>query len=128
MRRVMHRLGLEKTLLGVDVVRDSRLVARDASERTLLELLAAAPATLVLGVVGGQGSLLGRGNRQLGPAVLRAIGPANVEVVAGLRKLLSLQPPVLHVDTGDPGLDTDLAGYRRVHYAPGRSLLVKVVA
>ena len=63
------------------------------------------PATVVVGVVGGQGALLGRGNQQLSPAVLRRVGTENIEVIAGLHKLLALEPAVLHVDTGDPELD-----------------------
>lgn len=128
MRRVLERLGLEKTLLGIDVVRAGRLVASDASEQQLLELLEDEPATLVVGVVGGQGALVGRGNQQLSPAVIRRIGAENVEIVAGLHKLLALDPPVLHVDTGDPALDEELCGYRRVHVAPGRTLVSKVAA
>lgn len=128
MRRVFDRLGLEKTLLGIDVVRAGRLVAADASEQQLLALLGDEPATLLVGVVGGQGALVGRGNQQLSPAVIRRIGTENVEIVAGLHKLLALDPPVLHVDTGDPGLDGELCGYRRVHVAPGRTLVSKVAA
>jgi predicted polyphosphate/ATP-dependent NAD kinase len=127
-RRIMRRLDLPATLLGIDVVRAGRLVAADVDERTLLCLLDEEPATLVLGVVGGQGALLGRGNQQLSPAVLRRIGVENVEIVAGLRKLLALDPLLLHVDTGDPLLDAELAGYRRVHVAPGRTLVAKVAA
>jgi predicted polyphosphate/ATP-dependent NAD kinase len=126
--RVALRLGLRATLLGVDVVRAGRLVAADVAERELLELLADAPATLVVGVVGGQGALFGRGNQQLSPTVLRRIGVENVVVVAGLRKLLALDPPSLRVDTGDPHLDAALTGYRRVHVAPARTLVYKVAA
>jgi predicted polyphosphate/ATP-dependent NAD kinase len=127
-RRIMRRLGLEKTLLGADVVRGGRLVAADVGEAELLALLEVEPATLVVGVTGGQGALFGRGNQQLSPAVLRRIGPENIVVIAGLRKLLALDPPVLHVDTGDPALDADLTGYRRVHVAPNRTLVQKVAA
>lgn len=127
-RRVARRLGIEKTLLGVDVVRAGRLVAADATERDLLRLLDAESATLVVGITGGQGMLFGRGNQQLSPAVLRRIGAENVVVVAGLRKLLALDPPGLHVDTGDPALDAELTGYRRVHVAPNRTLVQKVAA
>jgi predicted polyphosphate/ATP-dependent NAD kinase len=126
--RILRHLGLPHTLLGVDVVRAGRVVAGDVGERELLELLAGEPATLVLGVVGGQGALLGRGNQQLSPAVIRRIGVGNLEIVAGLRKLLGLAPPLLHVDTGDPRLDVELSGYRRVHVAPGRTLVYKVAA
>jgi predicted polyphosphate/ATP-dependent NAD kinase len=127
-RRIARRLGVEKSLLGVDVVRAGRLVAADATEQDLLLLLEGEPASLVVGVTGGQGMLFGRGNQQLSPAVLRHIGPGNIVVVAGLRKLLALDPPGLHVDTGDPGLDAELTGYRRVHVAPNRTLVQKVAA
>jgi predicted polyphosphate/ATP-dependent NAD kinase len=128
MRRVTAHLGLEKTLLGVDAVRAGRLLGSDLGERELLDLVAEEPVTLLLGVVGGQGALLGRGNQQLSPAVLRRIGAANIEVIAGLRKLLALDPPLLHVDTGDLDLDRALCGYRRVHVAPRRTVVYRVAA
>jgi predicted polyphosphate/ATP-dependent NAD kinase len=128
MRRVARQLGIEKTLLGVDAVRAGRLLGSDLGEHDLLELVADEPATMVIGVVGGQGALLGRGNQQLSPAVLRRVGIENIEIVAGLRKLLALEPAVLHVDTGDPELDRELCGYRRVHVAPRRTLVYRVAA
>jgi predicted polyphosphate/ATP-dependent NAD kinase len=127
-RRVAGHLGVSKTLLGVDAVRGGRLLGSDLGEQELLDLLDGESATLILGVVGGQGALFGRGNQQLSPAVLRRIGIANVEIVAGLNKLVALDPPWLRVDTGDPELDAELAGYRRVHVAPGRTLVYKVAA
>lgn len=125
-RRVMRRLGLPKTLLGVDAVRAGRLLGADLNERELLELVGDEPVTLLIGVVGGQGALFGRGNQQLSPAVLRRISPDNIEVIAGLRKLLALDPPLLHVDTGDPKLDAALCGYRRVHVAPKRTVVYRL--
>lgn len=127
-RRLARHLGLPKTLLGVDAVRAGRLVGADLGERELLELIDDEPATVVVGVVGGQGALLGRGNQQISPAVLRRVGTENIEVIAGLRKLLELEPAVLHVDTGDPELDRLLCGYRRVHVAPRRTLVCRVAA
>ena len=127
-RRVLRHLGLPKTLLGVDAVRGGHLVGSDLGERELLELLDGQDATLLVGVVGGQGALFGRGNQQLSPAVLRRIGPENVEVIAGLHKLLALDPPWLRVDTGDRELDEALGGYRRVHVAPSRTLVYKVAS
>jgi len=127
-RRVLRHLGLRKTLLGVDAVQAGRLVGSDLGESELLKLIGDEPATVVLGVVGGQGALLGRGNQQISPAVLRRVGAENIEVIAGLRKLLELEPPVLHVDTGDPELDRLLCGYRRVHVAPRRTLVYRVAA
>jgi predicted polyphosphate/ATP-dependent NAD kinase len=127
--QVNDALGLPATLLGVDVVRDGVLLAADAGEAELLTLLRAHPAaTLVLGVVGGQGFLLGRGNQQLSPAVLDAVGPANVEILAAAGKLAALDPPVLRIDVGDDSASAPITGYCRVRTGPGRSTVLKVVA
>jgi len=52
---IMAELGLHNTLLGVDVVRDGKLLANDVDEQRLLELLAEAPgpACIVVTVIGG---------------------------------------------------------------------------
>jgi predicted polyphosphate/ATP-dependent NAD kinase len=68
----------------------------------------------VLTPVGGQGFVLGRGNQQLSPAVIRAIGLDGLRIIATETKLAALEGRPLLVDTGDPSLDADLAGYRRV--------------
>ena len=114
------------TLLGVDAFRDGELVAADLDEAGILALLEREDARLILGVVGGQGSLLGRGNQQLSARVLRRLGRDAITVVAGADKLVALQPPVLRVDTGDDALDAELSGYIRVHTAPGRTIVMKV--
>jgi predicted polyphosphate/ATP-dependent NAD kinase len=114
------------TLLGVDAFRDGELLAADLDEAGILALLEHEDARLILGVVGGQGSLLGRGNQQLSPRVLRRLGRDAITVVAAADKLAALQPPVLRVDTGDDALDTELSGYIRVHTAPGRTIVMKV--
>ena len=44
---VMDALGLEGSLLGVDVVRDGRLVARDVNEEYLLGLVGAGRCKMV---------------------------------------------------------------------------------
>ncbi len=112
-RAVMAALGLPKSLLGVDVVESGRLLVADADEEALAGL-AGTNATLVVTPVGGQGFLLGRGNQQLSPRVLWAIGPDRVLIVATEAKLAALEGRPLLVDTGDPALDHALAGYRRV--------------
>ena len=114
-RAIKDRLGLEGTLLGVDAVRDGRLVARDATEAEILALLQPGqPATIVVTVIGGQGYIFGRGNQQLGPAVIRRVGVENVVVAATQGKLTALSSGSLRVDTGDDELDALLRGYRRV--------------
>jgi predicted polyphosphate/ATP-dependent NAD kinase len=127
--QVSAALGLSSALLGVDAVLDGRLVARDAGEAELLALVAQHPrASLVLGVVGGQGFLLGRGNQQLSPAVLRAVGIDNIDVLATPAKVAALEEPVLHIDIDDVDLTASLLGYRQVRTGIARSTVLRVVA
>jgi predicted polyphosphate/ATP-dependent NAD kinase len=127
--QVSEALAVPASLLGVDAVLDGRLVAADASESELRALLVDHPrATLVLGVVGGQGFLLGRGNQQLSPAVLAAVGPENIEIIASAEKVATLDPPVLRIDLDDRELGSRLCGFHRVRTSPRRSTVMRVVA
>ena len=65
-------------------------------------------------MIGGQGYVLGRGNQQISPRVIRAVGVKNIQVVAAEAKLVALGDRPLRVDTGDPALDLELAGYASV--------------
>lgn len=105
-RRILAAMGLKSTLLGVDVVLDGRLVARDIGEGELLRLLAEHPAArIIVTPIGGQGFLFGRGNQQISARVLREVGIANVVVVATPGKLASLGGRPFLVDTDDESLD-----------------------
>ena len=124
---VGKRLGIQKSLLGIDAVVGMRLVAADLNEVGLLNLLASHPdARLVLSPIGAQGFVLGRGNSPLSPTVLRAIGIRNLVIVATPAKLA--RTPVLRFDTGDAELDAELAGsgYLPVSIGYGRRRLVEV--
>jgi len=110
----MELLGLDNTLLGIDLIHDGRVIGKDMSEREILEQTADVACGLVLTPVGGQGFLLGRGNQQLSPAVIRRIDKQNIIVAATAEKLSSLHGGPLLVDTGDSGTDSYLRGYYRV--------------
>ena len=110
-RAIAERLGVPKTLVGVDVVRDGRVVAADASEDAILAALADGPASVVVAPIGGQGFVFGRGNQQIGPRALRAVGREHVIVVATQWKLASFAGMPLRVDTGDPEVDAAMAGH-----------------
>jgi predicted polyphosphate/ATP-dependent NAD kinase len=127
-RAIMDSLELEKTVLGVDVVRDRALVARDADERTLLRLVAGERARIVVTPIGGQGFLFGRGNQQLSAEVLRRVGRDNVVVVATEVKLAALGGRPLLVGTGSADVDSMLAGYVRVVTGYGRATVYRVAA
>jgi predicted polyphosphate/ATP-dependent NAD kinase len=124
---VLDALSLQGSVSGVDAVIDGRLVARDATERELLDLVSTHAGTrLVLGVVGGQGFLLGRGNQQISRRVLTHIEPDDVIIVAAHDKIAALTPPVLHVDLGADAGELSLQGYRTVRTSPTRSVVMRV--
>lgn len=113
-RSIMETLGLDNTLLGVDVVRKGEVVANDVSEQQLLELIQGKTTKIILTVIGGQGHLFGRGNQQLSPRVIREVGRKSLIVIATKEKLTALTGRPLLVDTGDEDLNEELSGYIRV--------------
>jgi len=128
-RAVFERLGLDKTLLGVDVLRAKASVASDAGETRLLALLADnPPARILVAPIGGQGYLFGRGNQQISPAVLRRVGWKNVTILATPEKLNRLTTRPLLVDTGDSATDRSLAGHVRVVCGADDVRIVRVAA
>lgn len=113
-RAVAERLGLPKTLVGVDILTREELLAADVGERQILETLDRRPLGLIVTPTGGQGFLLGRGNQQISPEVIRRIGRASILVVCLASKIAALRGRPLLVDTGDAESDRLLAGYHRV--------------
>jgi predicted polyphosphate/ATP-dependent NAD kinase len=111
-------LKIDKSLLGIDIVINKQLVAKDVNETRLLELLKEHPkAKLVLSPIGAQGFFLGRGNLQLSPKVIRMIGMENILVVSTPAKLN--RTPVLRVDTGDPTLDKEFTDRKHLFVIAG---------
>jgi len=127
MRLFMDACGLPKTLLGVDLMHRGSLLAADCGERHLLAALDGRPGQIVVGLLGGQGCLFGRGNQPISSTVLRGVGTDRILVVAGAAKVATL-PGGLFVDTGDPDLDRALQGFIRVHTGTGRSTLLRIHA
>lgn len=111
---IMLELGLDNTLLGVDLIKNRQLVASDLSAGQLLAYVNNQATKLVITLIGGQGHVFGRGNHQLSPAVLRAIGKQNILLVATKNKLNHLAGKALISDSGDIKLDAELAGLMTV--------------
>lgn len=109
-RAIMDELGLESTLLGIDAVKNRALVGKDLNEQQILSLLEKSRVKIVITVIGGQGHLLGRGNQQLSPEIIRKVGRENIMVIATPEKLHALDGRPLRVDSGDRELDEELCG------------------
>jgi len=129
LRRMGEHEELELTLLGIDaqgpVANGKRTLHADLNEQELLDVLAQhvdengepRPRLLLLSPMGGQGFLIGRGNLQLSPDVLRVIQFDNILGVATPAKLIGLQS--VRIDTGDPALDDEFQAKRFVKILQG---------
>jgi predicted polyphosphate/ATP-dependent NAD kinase len=106
---IAEKIGVKKTLLGVDAVKNGRLVATDADERMLLGLIEKEKdVRIIVSPIGAQGFVFGRGNQQLSAGVIRRLGIQNIIIVATPHKLR--ETPVLYIDTGDPTLNESFGG------------------
>jgi predicted polyphosphate/ATP-dependent NAD kinase len=102
-RTIGDLLDAKKTLLGVDLFYNKKLVANDINEKQILEATEGKHVQIIVTPIGGQGFIFGRGNQQISPRVIRRVGLDNIIVVATESKLRSVK--ALRVDTGDSGLD-----------------------
>ena len=122
LRRMGEHLKLDLTLLGIDV-QHAGTVYSDLNEARLLEVIGAhlsdehRRVLLLLSPMGGQGFLIGRGNLQLSPDVLRLIGHANILGIATPSKLIGLE--AVRIDTGDEALDAEFQKKRFIKILQG---------
>jgi predicted polyphosphate/ATP-dependent NAD kinase len=101
---IADKLGLKNTLLGIDAIYKNKVVGSDLNEEKILELLKKYnKVKLILSPIGAQGFILGRGNLQLSPTIIKKIGIDNIIVISTPSKIRST--PVIRVDTGDKNLD-----------------------
>jgi len=101
---IARKMGLDSTLLGIDAVYNKKLIAKDVNEEAILNLLKNHHSVkVILSPIGAQGFILGRGNLQLSPKVIKKIDVDNIVVVSTPSKLSST--PFIRVDTGDKKLD-----------------------
>jgi len=107
-------LGVEKTLLGVDIYHKGRVV-KDVNERILMKEIDDWQSTwIVVSPIGRQGILFGRGNQQISPRIIRLVEKEKIIVLATRSKIRSIEGGVLRVDTGDAQVDKMLRGYIKV--------------
>ena len=125
-RAIMEKLELENSLLGIDLVKNGKLLGKDLREDQLLELIAGKKIKLIVTPVGGQGFLLGRGNQQISPKVLKKVGKENIIIVATQRKINSLFAKPLLIDSGDPQLDVALSDYYTIITGYKQQIIYKV--
>jgi len=124
LKLIKERLGIDGTLLGVDVVEvkdgRARLLVKDATERDLLRFVDRNPR-IVVTVVGGLNFLFGRGNQQISERVLCRIGKENIIIVATPLKLRNLKKLRMDLENCE-----NLRGYYRVLMGYGKYRVIKM--
>lgn len=119
LREIGGNLGFDLTTLGIDATIGNEQVGDDLDESGIIHILDShsGPITLLLSPMGGQGFLIGRGNLQLSPDVLRSIGSENILGVVTPAKLLTVR--ALRIETGDEDLDQEFAKMRYMKVLQG---------
>ncbi|MGQ9530311.1 MAG: ATP-NAD kinase family protein [Candidatus Bathycorpusculaceae bacterium] len=113
-KRIAELLGVEKTVLGVDIYKNGNVTLDVNEEKILKEIKNWQKTWIILSPIGHQGILLGRGNQQISPEIIKRIGKQRIIVVATKSKLQNIYGNVLRVDTGDAEADAMLKGYIKV--------------
>jgi len=113
-RCIADLLDAEKTLLGVDVYRDKTVIKDVNEQRMLQEIKDWQNVWIILSPIGRQGMLLGRGNQQISPKIIKRVGKERIIVAATRSKIQGIEGKILRVDTGDSEVDNMLKGYIRV--------------
>ena len=118
LRLIGQLIGHELTLLGIDIQHENKIHA-DLNEQELIQTLSShnGEKLLLLSPMGGQGFLIGRGNLQLSPDVLRIIGIESILGVATPAKLMGLSH--VRIDTGDESLDDEFRSRKFVKMLQG---------
>ena len=122
----------DKSFAGVDAYFNGKVIGEDLDEKSILALLheglSPKEPLLYLGVIGGQGFLLGRGNQQLSLEVMSKIGSKNTYILASAQKINQIVPSRLYVDLGESTDSHVFPKYVQVHVANNRTLVCKVIS
>ena len=125
--RILKSLGLSLSPKGVHAIIDGHCIGEDIGEAEIAQLVARnSECELIVGVIGGQGYLFGRGNQQLSSAVIEAIGWSHIYVLASAEKLLELMPTELHMDFHQP-LRNPPPSFLQVHTSSSRTVVCRLI-
>lgn len=125
---VAQGLGVDSTLLGVDVLHEGVLVAKDCSAAQLNELTRRHRLQIILSPVGGQGFLLGRGNQQLDAMILARLEREDYLIVCTPEKLGALGGGPFYVDVPSISLRNKVTGLRRIITGHRQEAVVRLLS
>ncbi len=113
-RAVCEKLGLDSTLMGVDIILNKKILCMDASENEILKAVHNRPFKILITPTGGQGCIFGRGNLQISPEIIQRAGKKNIIAIATPEKLGRLHGHPMIIDTGDRKTDLMISGYMKI--------------
>lgn len=113
-KAITDLLNEEKSVLGVDLLRNKEIIAMDLNESEILKKINDHPCIIIVSPIGRQGFILGRGNLQFTPTVIKKIGLQNILIISSKYKLHNIPNQILRIDTRDPELDEKMRGLYRV--------------
>lgn len=134
--KITELLGIKKSLLGVSIIKDKKLVADDVNEKNILDMINGnkmknrdkmknkKKIKIIISPIGNQGFVFGRGNQQISPDVIKKAGVENIIIMSTPNKLRKID--TLRVDTGDRNLDKKFKGFWKVVIGYGRWRMCRI--
>lgn len=125
---IMEELGLDHTILGVDIIKNKQLLKKDANESDILNIVGQEKFKIIITPMGGQGYIFGRGNQQLSAQILNKIEKEDIIIIATPQKLQSLGQRDLLLYTMDDEIDEKLTAYYKVIIGYGQMAVKKATS
>lgn len=113
-KAITDKLNMKKTLLGVDLLLNNKIIDSDLNENKILEHIMKKKTKIITTITGKQGFLFGRGNLQISPNVIKSVGIKNIIIISTRYKLRNIENHVLKIDTRDSKLDKEMKGFYKV--------------
>ena len=107
---ILRKLGYETNFLSIDVTYGKKLVLTSANYYDLLNLTG--ELNLILTPIGKQGFIIGRGNQEIGPELLKRIKKDKIIIVSTREKLNTID--CIRIDSGDAEIDKNLQGTYKI--------------
>jgi predicted polyphosphate/ATP-dependent NAD kinase len=125
LKSIANKIGVEKTLLGIDAIYNNKLVGTDSNEKKLLDLINKYKnVKIIITPIGGNGFIFGRGSKQISSKILDLVKKENIIIVSTLDKVGNLE--CLRVDTGDYKIDKALSGTVNVIIGYNEEIIMEV--
>ncbi|MFW9899215.1 MAG: ATP-NAD kinase family protein [Candidatus Thorarchaeota archaeon] len=113
-KAITDKLNQKKTVLGVDLLLNNKIIALDLNEKQILDFIEGKKAKIIISLIGRQGFLFGRGNLQFTPTILNKIGPKNIIIISTKYKLQNIPKQILRLDTRSYELDKKMRGLYKI--------------